>query len=447
VQFVIVYSLSRFAREKFDHFALHAHLNSLGISLRSATEPIDETPTGKLMEGVLAAVAQFDNDVRSDRSRTGMEAALALGRWVFGPLLGYLPGGHRSRPSLVLDPERAPLVRRAFEEIATGRHTQTEVLALVTRLGLRTRRDLPVTPQSLRDMLANPVHAGQITSAKFDVAMCGDFEAIVSEELFYRVQAVLTGRATIVATRPRNRPDFPLRNFVRCAVCNKTLTASWSRGNGGLYAYYHCQQRCGALNVAKGTLEGLFSDELLFLQPTPGYMRLVKEHILNVWRQRSSDVQKEVSAAEARANTIRQKLDRLEHAYIFDQSIDSESYVRHRDHLRQELALARIGRYGTQLEEIDVEGILAFAEQVLPSAANIWIQASLEQKQRLQALIFPDGIAFDGKAFHRTNVTGFVFSYLDRSGAGKSDLVTLNLASWNLINSWLQGLDLLRRIA
>src|SRR5438309_617730 len=42
VQFVIVYSLSRFAREKFDHFALHAHLNSLGISLRSATEPIDE---------------------------------------------------------------------------------------------------------------------------------------------------------------------------------------------------------------------------------------------------------------------------------------------------------------------------------------------------------------------------------------------------------------------
>jgi CRP-like cAMP-binding protein len=37
-----------------------------GISLRSATEPIDDTATGKLMEGVLAAFAQFDNDVRSD---------------------------------------------------------------------------------------------------------------------------------------------------------------------------------------------------------------------------------------------------------------------------------------------------------------------------------------------------------------------------------------------
>jgi site-specific DNA recombinase len=62
VQFVVVFNLTRFAREKYDHFALRAHLKSLGISLRSATEPIDDTSTGKLMEGVLAAFAQFDND-------------------------------------------------------------------------------------------------------------------------------------------------------------------------------------------------------------------------------------------------------------------------------------------------------------------------------------------------------------------------------------------------
>jgi len=83
VHFVVVYNLTRFAREKYDHFALRAHLKSLGISLRSATEPIDDTSTGKLMEGVLAAFAQFDNDVRSDRTRAGMRAALELGRWTF----------------------------------------------------------------------------------------------------------------------------------------------------------------------------------------------------------------------------------------------------------------------------------------------------------------------------------------------------------------------------
>src|SRR5712664_1788399 len=90
VQFGVVFNLTRFAREKYDHFALRAHLKSLGISLRSATEPIDDTSTGKLMEGVLAAFAQFDNDVRSDRTRAGMRAALELGRWTFLAPLGYL---------------------------------------------------------------------------------------------------------------------------------------------------------------------------------------------------------------------------------------------------------------------------------------------------------------------------------------------------------------------
>ena len=51
VHFLVVFNLTRFARDKFDHFALRSHLQSLGISLRSATEPIDDTSTGKLMEG------------------------------------------------------------------------------------------------------------------------------------------------------------------------------------------------------------------------------------------------------------------------------------------------------------------------------------------------------------------------------------------------------------
>lgn len=68
VHFLVVFNLTRFARDKYDHFALRSHLKSLGISLRSSTEPIDDTSTGKLMEGVLAAFAQFDNDVRSDRT-------------------------------------------------------------------------------------------------------------------------------------------------------------------------------------------------------------------------------------------------------------------------------------------------------------------------------------------------------------------------------------------
>ena len=162
VHFVVVFNLTRFAREKYDHFALRAHLKSLGISLRSATEPIDDTATGKLMEGVLAAFAQFDNDVRSDRTKAGMRAALELGRWTFLAPIGYLNAPRWSGKSLVEDPERAPLVRRAFEQFSTGRYTKQQVLEEVTRLGLRSRRGLRVSSQTFDAVLENQLYIGVI---------------------------------------------------------------------------------------------------------------------------------------------------------------------------------------------------------------------------------------------------------------------------------------------
>ena len=86
------------------------------------------------MEGVLAAFAQFDNDCRSDRTRAGMKAALELGRWVFLAPLGYLNAPRAIGRSLMPDPKRAPIVRRAFEAYATGRLTKQQVL-VQARLG------------------------------------------------------------------------------------------------------------------------------------------------------------------------------------------------------------------------------------------------------------------------------------------------------------------------
>ncbi|MBI3264869.1 MAG: recombinase family protein, partial [Acidobacteria bacterium] len=289
VNFVVVYNLTRFAREKYDHFALRAHLKSLGISLRSATEPIDDTSTGKLMEGVLAAFAQFDNDVRSDRTRAGMRAALELGRWTFPAPLGYLNAPRWSEKSLVPDPERAPLIARAFEEFATGRFTKQEVIARVTDGGLRTRRGLMLSPQSFGQMMRNSIYIGRIESPEYGVSTRGDFEPLVEESTFYRAQAVLDGRIVVAGPRPRNHPDFPLRGFVRCETCRRPLTGSWSKGRNGRYAYYHCQPQCRAVNMSKAKLEGAFADELALLQPTPGYMRLVKDRILQVWEQRRAE--------------------------------------------------------------------------------------------------------------------------------------------------------------
>jgi len=424
VHFVVVFNLTRFARDKYDHFALRSHLQSLGISLRSATEPIDETSTGKLMEGVLAAFAQFDNDVRSDRTRAGMKAALELGRWVFLAPIGYLNAPRSMGKSLVHDPGRAPLVRRAFEDYATRQYTKEQLLKRARTWDLTNRRGKPLTSQAIGMLLRNQLYAGIVDVPEYGVrGKRGDFEPLISEDLFYRVQAILSGRTPSTAPRKRADPDFPLRGFVRCHSCGRGLAGSWSKGRSEYYAYYHCRPGCRAVNVAKAKLEGLFADELGLLQPTPGYMRLLKESVLQIWKARKASVQADLANSKRSARAIQEKLDRLDAAFLFERSIDIDTYDRHAEKLREELTLVRIERHSGQLEELDVEGILAFAERVLPRAADLWVQASLEQRQRFQQLFFPDGIAFDGNCFVRTGVTAPAFSYLRGIETGNEGLV------------------------
>jgi hypothetical protein len=190
--------------------------------LRSATEPIDDTSTGKLMESVLAAFAQFDNDVRSDRTRAGMKAALELGRWV-API-GYLNAARSVGKSLVHDPERAPLIRRAFEEYATGRYTKEQLLKRARRWGLTNRRGKPLTSQAVGVLLRNQLYAGMVDVPDYGVrGKRGDFEPLVSEDLFYQVQAVMSGRTSNTAPRQRAHPDFPLCGFVRRGSSGRAL--------------------------------------------------------------------------------------------------------------------------------------------------------------------------------------------------------------------------------
>ena len=114
----------------------------------------------------------------------------------------------------------------------------------------------------------------------------------------------------------------------------------------------------------------------------------------------------------------------VDEAFLYAESIDLTSYSRQRDKLREELTLAQIDRHTEAVDELDVQGILAFAERILPRASDLWVQASLDYKQRLQALFFPEGIAFDGIRFNRTAATAPLFNYLAPSESADEKMVS-----------------------
>lgn len=154
---VVVYALSRFSRNVGDHTAVQAVLRANGIRLRSATEPLDESSEGRLMETMFAALAQYDNDKRADRTRAGMKARVRLGGWPFKRPVGYRKDGAQR---LIPDPEVAPLVRAAFELYATGCYTKRQVLDRVTALGLRSYKGAPMSSQVFDGLLTNRLYAG-----------------------------------------------------------------------------------------------------------------------------------------------------------------------------------------------------------------------------------------------------------------------------------------------
>ncbi len=81
--------------------------------------------------------------------------------------------------------------------------------------------------------------------------------------------------------------------------------------------------------------------------------------------------------------------------------------------------------------------ILAFAERVLPRASDLWVQASLEQRQRLQQLFFPNGVVFDGNRFVRTGVSTHAFKYLTPDLPAENNLASLSIPSRNQIAGFL----------
>jgi site-specific DNA recombinase len=247
----------------------------------------------------------------------------------------------------------------------------------------------------------------------------------VTRETLDRVQALLDGKQPIVAPRQRNNPDFPLPNFVRCGHCDRLVTASWSRVRNSRYAYYHCQNRsCNALNVRREEMEQLFVKFLGQLQPKSEYLRLFGAIIIDVWKQKQEQATALHDAALRRVRELQRRKQSLVEAFIYKREIDRVTYQEQLDKLNEELALAEIGERDARIEELDVQAALSFGEFLLLNAPRLWVEASLEQKQRLQQVFFPRGVQFaDGG--YRTAQTSMIFYELEEISSQKEGLVAL----------------------
>ena len=346
-----------------------------------------------------------------------MTAALSIGRWTHRAPLGYLNGDTKAeQPSLIFDPERAPLMLRAFELAAE--RPLVDVLAEVTRLGLRTRKRREVAKQTLSAALRNTLYIGRINAPSFGVKdVQGDFQALIPETLFMRVQAALAGRAGPSLHNVRKNPDFPLRRFTRCE-CGTALTGSSSRGRTKQYAYYHCP-KCG-VRVPREDLESQFVDLLESLQPTDGFLAVFRLNLLEKWKKRGAEAGRIQGNLKRKLIELESQQEKFaERLALGDQNADV--YERLLAKKRDQATQIRLEIENAKIEDIDIESVLDFAENALRNAAHLWLVAVPEQKPRLQKAFFPAGLTFEGGKLG-TDVTCSAFNLLASHSESASGL-------------------------
>jgi site-specific DNA recombinase len=274
-------------------------------------------------------------------------------------------------------------------------------------------------------MLRNPVYSGWVEVPDWSVRYRGAFESIVSDEVFDMVQAVLSGRRPVVAPYSRNSPEFPLRRFVRCGRCGTALTASFSTGRKRVrHPYYHCRKRgCGGVSVRRADIEQQFVNLLDAVRPKPEYLRLFKAVVLDVWKEKEAEAAALCRAADRRLQELEKKKKSLIDAFVYRHAIAEDVYASENSRLDEEITVARIEANEAKWDHFDVESVLAFAEYVLSHASRLWMEFNLDQKQRLQRVLFPNGLTYEKGQFG-TAATNTIFTQLRLVGSEENQVAS-----------------------
>jgi hypothetical protein len=237
VDLLVVHKLDRLARNLEDHAAVRAALRKAGVQLHSVTESLEDSASGKLVEGILASIAEFYSANLGQEIRKGMDQKAAQGGWPVRAPFGYRnvrrDGGRRGGESLLEPDQQAPIVVWAFERYATGSLSVAALTEALAEKGLRNRLGNPPGISAVHRMLRSPVYAGVVRwkGAEHE----GIHQPLISRELFDQVQSALDAHST--GGERSWKHDHYLKGTLVCAECGSKLYYALAKRRFG---YFRC---------------------------------------------------------------------------------------------------------------------------------------------------------------------------------------------------------------
>ena len=186
----------------------------------------------------------------SKNTKRGQKYKVEKGIYPNNAPLGYMNRVDRIKgeKDIVLDPERAPIIRKLWDLLLDGQHNVNQITKIANDMGLRTRatRNKSETKLSrcgMYGIFTNPFYYGKFKwGGEFHN---GIHEPMITKEEFDRAQKIIIGKKTAPKTA---KYKFPLKGFIKCGACGASVTAETKishkiDGTKNYRTYYHCTHK------------------------------------------------------------------------------------------------------------------------------------------------------------------------------------------------------------
>lgn len=236
VDYVIVYKVDRFSRNKYQSAIYKEKLSRIGVKVLYAAQRLSDTPEGGLMEGILESFAQYYSDNLSTDTRRGQYNNARNGLFNGGrPPLGYFIDDEKRYR---IDPYEATIVKSIFDMYLDGM-SQSEIARELNEKGYKTREKMDFSQTSISRILTNKKYIGIYEHGRIQVKynttgkktlevkrpdeeVVINYDAIppiIDKDVFYKVQKMVKDRANQKAVKQRH--DYPLRGLIFCECGQK----------------------------------------------------------------------------------------------------------------------------------------------------------------------------------------------------------------------------------
>lgn len=394
ISYIIVYSYDRFSRTGANAAFISSNLKKKGIHTISVSQEVDTSkPSGVFQENMYYIFSQFDNELRKDKSVTGMQEKLRNGHWCFAIPTGYTKkniGSTADKAILVLN-EKGQMIKKVFGWVLR-KGMSIEEASKETK-----KRGLFINSKRLTEFLRNPFYAGLITSSLIPNEIYDGFhEKAVSFKVFKEVNDILnTNKLSRKGSKNQETNNsVPLKGFLLCDECGSKMTGYKASKNKKYY--YKCNKKGCGNNQRAEQVHDSFREVLGYFQIDRKYIEALKEVLEFTFLDLNKDIETSRKQYKSTLASIETKLEKLEEKYIFE-GISQDVYKKHLNKLTDEKEQILKELENPLIKLSNLNKYITISLELSSNLLNLWDEQDYQQKAKVQKMLFPEGLRYNRK--------------------------------------------------